>query len=63
MFPTEVVEDELVDEVASEFRPEFERDIDGAIRDILARPTMALHPVLRDNVDRALPFDVPDHLR
>lgn len=44
----ETIESELVDAVPVEFRPDFERDIDSAIRDICGRPTLSIHPFFRN---------------
>jgi hypothetical protein len=39
---------ELNDSVPIEFKPDFERDIDAAIRDICGRPTLSVRPFFRD---------------
>jgi hypothetical protein len=45
--------DDLTDEVPIEFKPDFERDIDAAIRDICGRPTLSVRPFFR-NKERVL---------
>jgi len=39
---------ELTDAVPVEFKPDFERDIDAAIRDICGRPTLSVRPFFRN---------------
>lgn len=41
-------EPELVDEVPVDFLTDFERDIDGAIRDVCGRPSLAISPFFRN---------------
>jgi hypothetical protein len=50
---TEQTDPELIEDVPLEFKPDFERDIDAAIRDICGRSTQSVRPFLR-NKERVL---------
>jgi hypothetical protein len=45
---SDILDANLSDSVPVEFKPDFERDIDAAIRDICGRPTLTVRPFFRN---------------